>query len=240
MASQLWRGIIAHDGFAAYHSGEAVDWISTKTAELQSQLDLVPSDKREKYEKEACMALECVGRYAKWAQINDDFEVLKSQVQHRVDLGSCIFQIEVDAIVRREGKLWLQEYKTAKRPLNEDIVEMDPQLTTYLHFLSEALKEPVIGAIYTQIPLQVMKSGPYAGKEVVRYYLHRTPGQIQLFLEETMKQIHDMTTNPSVYRSPTRDCGWGCHYVELCQVEAQGGDADALRTSQFAIKEPTA
>lgn len=242
--ANMWRGSMAHEGFQAFYERRAADWLHDKMGEVNAFLMNVPSDLREGYEQEAANALECVSRYAKWAMANDDFTVEKSHATHVVDLAEYgltgNFQIEVDGIVRRADKLWLLEYKTCKRPLNEDIVEIDMQLTAYLHFLAKALKEPVIGAIYTQIPTSVLKTGTYAGKEVVRYYLHRTEEQQYNFMCETLDQVHDMLNAPRIYRDPRMECGWDCIYYELCRLESQGGDVAAIRESEFERKEPTA
>jgi hypothetical protein len=238
------RGSLVHKGINAFYAGELRDWMEGTIPQIKAQLEKVPSNEREDYEEELALALEALPRYVKWARVNDDYTVKQSELKAKVAMPAPLeqheFQFEVDAVVQRpDGTIWIQEYKTAKVPLHESIVELDPQISAYVTMLPQVLEHEVTGLIYTQIPLKTLKSGPYGGMDVVRYYLHRTPDQIARFFEEVMLQTADMV-DAHIYRSPDMRCSWDCHFEQLCRIESQGGDADALRRSQFETGVPDA
>lgn len=243
----LTRGLIVHEGIAAfYKSKDAFGiWCQETPAKVRAHLAAVPSDLQTKHEDEISNALDCVLRYAEWAPKNDDFVMKETNLKLVLAINEIPFQMEADGIARREDNtFWLHEIKTATQPMNETIVEMDPQLTTYLWLLDEAGYN-MTGIIYTQIPTKILKSGPYAGQEVIRYYLHRTPEQIQAFYLETVRQVFDMLIietpdgkeGPRIYRSPDRECTWGCQYYGLCRIESQGGDAEEYKKQIYVERE---
>lgn len=92
--------------------------------------------------------------YAKFAKNYDDFEVLRSEERHVLKLNSTTpgtyFTFKFDALVLRDGKYWLMEFKTTSQlPNNLDMLVIDDQAVAYQAATEKVLGLPIEGVIYT-------------------------------------------------------------------------------------------
>lgn len=96
--------------------------------------------------------------YQYWAIQHDDFTPISAEQRHTLKLNDGTpgkyFAFRYDMLVRRNNKLWIHDFKTAKRMPADDHGEFlmyDDQAVAYQWALEEVLGEPIAGFMYTYL-----------------------------------------------------------------------------------------
>lgn len=101
--------------------------------------------------------------------------------------------------------------------------------STYDLYLGEINRLGLKAADYVEI-LEILKSKD--NSFVMREEIFRTEKDLKEAEEHLYTLCKQIATNPPIWKSPTRDCGWKCSYRSLCL-----GDFPSLRQSDFVIRE---
>jgi PD-(D/E)XK nuclease superfamily len=81
------------------------------------------------------------------------------------------------------------------------------------------------------------------GRFFRRTYLPRDRPMTQRVMRELMMTTGDIkraNRRNEFPRNVSKECVWSCDYLDLCQIELQGGDASATKKLKFTVKEKEA
>ena len=101
--------------------------------------------------------------------------------------------------------------------------------STYDLYLGEINRLGLSVADYVEI-LEILKSKD--NSFVMREEVFRTKKDLKEAEEHLYTLCKQIATNPPIWKSPTRDCGWKCSYRPLCL-----GDFPSLRQTDYVIRE---
>lgn len=150
--------------------------------------------------------LKCLDAYFQ-SELEDGVEVWASEVKFEFPLdidGQAITVIGyIDKIVRINGKVYVLDYKTAAQKEDEEYLQVENQVSTY-YLGAKALGFTIDGALFDYI---------YKTKdpEVVRYYVTRTPEQIEDWKTQAVNTVRAMRTGVT-YKNISK---MGCKNCDL-------------------------
>jgi len=169
---------------------------------------------------------------------HDDFEVVSTEevitAKINAPFGLPVFVGTVDAIVKRNGQLYVMEHKSAA-DLRVDHLMLDPQVTRYAWALRE-MGMDIKGTIYNivrKVAPTARSKPPYTYREII----FRGDDVLDECGLELYEIAQNMSATKSYPRNPTRDCTWDCAYRHLCEAELGGGDASSLIENNYQTRE---
>jgi hypothetical protein len=161
-----------------------------------------------------------LNRYFGYSSEHDTFQMIKSEEKFDIPLELAdgtpiIFTGYIDGIIQDKDGLWLMEHKFLKQ-IDNGTKDLDHQSSLYLlacHHLGYAVK----GVLYNQIRMgtKIAETEP-----VVRRRVTRNLAGLAHIEQELLSQAGAMLKfeegGGSVYRNPTKDCGWDCSFYSAC------------------------
>lgn len=103
----------------------------------------------EEAHEQADLAEGMIKHYAKWAEQNDNFTVLGTEVPFELDINGTKFRGIIDGIVQIGKEIWAMEHKTANQ-INTRHTLIDKQISTYV-MVGRELGIPITGVIYNTL-----------------------------------------------------------------------------------------
>lgn len=187
---------------------------------------------------------------------------------NKMDDDVAVFASTFDGVYRdkRDGRMWLMEHKTAAA-LTTGHLPMDDQGGSYWAVATHVLRDKGVLAAGERIDgityNFLRKAMPTDKKrDVAGYTLNKdgTRSKVQptpLFLREAvhrtrrelrtqvarignevlaMNDMRDGIREP--WKTPTRDCSWGCSFYNMCQLHEQDADWQEFRDAVFVVQNP--
>jgi len=239
-APALMLGSLVHESLADFYSLENKDLpveeraakamilYDEKVAEAATEVLSAGGDS-EKFDKDTFMGRQMLKYYFEEVAPEDDFTPVASELKVEVRVPNpngkfswCTFIGYVDAIVEREGRLYILEHKTAKT-LDVKHLATDTQVTQYIWALRQ-MGYDVCGVYYNILrkcdPFSARTKAPYHYREPV----FRNDGEIEECGRQLYYQYIAMKHSDKYqyYCNPTRDCSWDCEYRPICISEMEG------------------
>lgn len=184
---------------------------------------------QERFDKDSHMGRQMLRYYYEEVAPNDDFIPVASELKIETRIKNlngksswCNFIGYVDAIVEREGRLYILEHKTA-RNLDTKHLITDSQVTQYIWALRQ-MGYDVCGVYYNIL----RKCDPYSSRTKAPYHYREAVFRNDSEIEECGRQLYlnyiamKQCKQYSYFTNPTRDCSWDCEFRPLCIAEMEG------------------
>ncbi len=168
----LWLGTGIHEALAAYY-GEGLDvveafsdWAITGKAALKKVRENISEEEIAKIDEQIDLGTGMLTHYKEWAPLHDDFEVVAVEQLFRIPdfVQGEPLEGRGDGIIRRGGRLWIIEHKTAIAIITERLL-LEEQPGSYQIGMQSRYDEPIVGTFYNflrkKIPTEpkVLKNG---------------------------------------------------------------------------------
>ena len=159
---------------------------------------------------------EVLAMYPKWAHKHDDWsEILEIEEHHYVPITDRVrFAYKPDMIVRRNGELWVHDFKTVGILPGADTsyLEFDDQLMAYMYATSQKYGEPCTKAIVTYLYVK-MPAEPKVKQDgcISRANIYTTP-------EKYFDALLVAGDNPREYLEILRDLKKRCVWFQRVEV----------------------
>lgn len=200
-----------------------------EVARVATEMAAAGGGDSERFEKDSYMGRQMLKYYLEEIFPTDDFTPVSSEMKLEVRVPNpggkfswCTFIGFIDALVERDGKLYIMEHKTAK-DLKVDHLITDTQVTQYIWALRQ-MGYPVEGVYYNILrkvdPFSTRSKGPYHYREAVFRNDDEIAQQERELYNTYMAMKH--VDRYGYYRNPTRDCTWDCDYRAICIQEMEG------------------
>ena len=258
----LMLGTLVHSALEQFYSSTSRDMgMEARAAAAMAEYDnkvsaaadevLSCGGDSERFDKDSFMGRQMLKHYFEEVAPNDDFTPVASEI--RVDtripnpsgkFSWCRFIGYVDAIVEREGRLYILEHKTAK---NLDVKHLitDTQVTQYIWALRQ-MGYDVCGVYYNIL----RKCDPYSKRTKAPYHYREAVYRNDREIEECGRQLYYQymamrhAGKYGYYTNPTRDCSWDCEYRPMCIAEMEGrmGHDELVELADvhgFHVKQPS-
>lgn len=236
----LRLGTLVHSALESFYSADARDKdVSVRAAAAMAEYDnnvasaatevLSAGGDSERFDKDSYMGRQMLKYYFEEVAPGDDFSPVASEIRVDVRIPNpegkfswCRFIGYVDAIVEREGRLYILEHKTAKS-LDVKHLITDTQVTQYIWALRQ-MGYDVCGVYYNILrkcdPYSKRTKAPYHYREAV----YRNDDEIAECGRQLYYQYRAMRQagRYGYYTNPTRDCSWDCEYRPMCIAEMEG------------------
>jgi hypothetical protein len=211
----------------------------------------------EDLQKEFAVIKGMVLAYHKHYFLTEQFEgvVTEKELFHEVD-GAC-FAGKIDAIVKKEGKYYVHDYKCVSNFTATDrlLLNVDEQFTLYILLAQLSFGKEFAGGIRTAIESPNIKQGKketvaeYCDRVVADYldrpefYLSRvisprSQEQVQQYRIDVVGLYNEIVNSTAIHRSPsTMTCGM-CDFLEVC-TEVDAEVRRLLVNSKFTVGRKT-
>lgn len=245
-APALMLGSLVHEALAEFYSIDSKDksvaeraaaamaMYDTKVSEAATEV-LSSGGNSEQFDKDSFMGRQMLKYYFEEVAPGDDFTPVASELKVEVRIKNpngksswCQFIGYVDAIVERDGRLYILEHKTAR---NLDVKHLitDTQVTQYIWALRE-MGYDVCGVYYNIL----RKCDPYSSRTKAPYHYREAVYRNDREIAECGRQMYNQylamkhAERYEFYCNPTRDCSWDCEFRPICIAEMEGrlGDAE--------------
>lgn len=239
-APALMLGSLVHESLAEFYSLEnndkdvnvrasmAMAMYDNKVAEAATEVLSAGGDS-ERFDKDSFMGRQMLKYYFEEVAPNDDFTPVASELKVEVRVPNpngkfswCTFIGYVDAIVERDGRLYILEHKTAKTLDTKHLIT-DTQVTQYIWALRQ-MGYDVCGVYYNIL----RKCDPYSARTKAPYHYREAVYRNEREVEECGRQLYNQymamkhADRYGFYCNPTRDCSWDCEYRPICIAEMEG------------------
>ena len=175
--------------------------------------------------------------YVEWAEKNDDFDVIDTEVAYYIDLEnhdgeSFTFVGRFDLLCENSDGIWVRDFKTAKDFRATETVSQDSQFRRYPWMVAEAhpqWAEDIRGSVWVGLR-KIVPSGrskpPYFESypiELTSEELAGTKREVVAEVTSIMRTESELNSgaNPDdlIYPSPTYDCAWKCNFFRngMCE-----------------------
>lgn len=252
----FWLGTLVHEALSEWYLGNVENpehyfwWLAEMSIEQErgfsievdgKDFDMNQLEELEKFQELGVVMIE---GYVEWAEENDDFDVIDTEVAYYIDLEThdgetFTFVGRFDLLAENSEGIWVRDFKTAKDFRAIATVSQDPQFRRYPWMVATAHPEwagDVRGSVWVGlrkiIPSERTKP-PYfesfpieltpaeldgAGREVVAEVTKIMRLEIEL---KSGVEVTDV-----IYPSPTFDCSWKCNFFRngMCETWRAGVD----------------
>ena len=242
--NRLWFGTGVHKALDEYYSprqtvnedgsvparGDLVGfWIKWTDAEYKRMAEVVGMFEEEtaEFNDMKGLGIAVLTNYAKYAEENDDFEVIMTEQEFEVPIRNPATNEVVgllvgrfDGIARtRDGRLWLLEHKTAADRLNPNDTLYDDQTTGYLWAAQQVFGQPLEGIYYNVLRKKVPRKPPL------------------LASGKSLSKAKDIDTTYEVYLDAIIENGFDpAQYSDILEILKAKGNTFVMR--EKVIKDP--
>lgn len=120
--------------------------------------------------------------------------------------------------------------------------DQDTDVTTYLWAMKklDKTKEPWKDKVQFYYPTLQRIKAQQEGRFFRRTFLPRDKPMTQQMMHELMMTANEIKRATRIGQYPravSKDCIWDCDYLDLCQIELQGGDSSHTKKIKFTVKE---
>ncbi len=180
-------GKVFHSALSAFYLGGIDAALSLFQKEIREFIDGAEPEEIENLRNLETLGLSMLSMYATFSKQHDDFEIIEMETPHTVPIitaagnKSNLFEYTytLDQLIRRNGQLWIHEFKTAETIDNNYLSNLilDEQMSRYQWATEKMFKEPVAGAMYTilrkkipNVPEILKKGGLTQRKDIDTIY----------------------------------------------------------------------
>lgn len=188
------------------------------------------------------LGLAMVGNYANYwgSPLPKGFNLVQPEQKIEIPIAGHMLSGTLDAIIERNGSLYVLERKTFTFTPKIEVLQMNDQFLAYVWILERAFEDNKIGGlVYDGL---WKKSQPPRGKSIddlfVRHLITRPPEELSEFERNCDAQISEMASNPYIW--PFRrweGCNIDCNFEKLCTAQSRGEDVDYIKNTFYVVKE---